>query len=251
MTNIFENQTIFITGASSGLGVQMAKRLAGKGAAVALAARRTDRLADVKAEIESKGGKAAAIAFDVEEVGGIDAALDSAERALGPVTALVNNAGLNIQASAQDFKPEQYDTVFSVNLRGAFFLATACARRWTARRYKGRVLNIASLSAYHTVPMITPYAMSKAAMVHMTACLAREWARAEIAVNAIAPGYLRTEINDHHWDTPEGQKLLAKFPRRRVGEASDIDGAVLLLLDPAQRFITGQTLIVDDGQGLG
>lgn len=251
MSKKLSGQVAFVTGASSGLGVRFAKTLAAQGAKVALAARRADRLEDLCSQITAAGGEAVSVVLDVSEVQHFEDALDAAQSALGPIDLLVNNAGLNIQARATDVTPEIYDTVFGINLRGPFFLATALAKRWIASKTQGRIINIASLSAYRPLPAIVPYAMSKAAMVHMTACLAREWARFGIAVNGIAPGYIRTEINDHHWDTPDGQKLLSAFPRRRVGEPADLDGALLLMADPTQNFITGQTLIVDDAQGLG
>ncbi len=246
----FAGQTIFVTGASGGLGNRMAKILSERGAKVALAARRKDKLEALKMEIEQAGGLAVVVEFDVADVDSIDSAIAVAENELGPMTALINNAGINIRKYATEFTPENYDALFDVNLRAPFFLSTAFAKLWIGRGSAGRILNIASLAAYHMVPTLTPYAMSKMAMVHMTACLAREWAAKGIAVNGIAPGYLRTEINDFFWDTPDGQKTIASFPRQRVGDASDIDAAVLLMLDPAQRFITGQTLTIDDGQGL-
>ncbi len=244
-------QTIIVTGASSGLGLRMAKLFAEKGAFVSLVARRKNRLEEIKREIESGGSRAAVINADLGKDTDFESIIDETEKQLAPVTMLVNNAGLNIQEHAHKFTPDQYDTVFNVNLRSAFFLSSALANRWIEREHSGRILNIASLSAYHTIPMITPYAMTKAAMVHMTACMAREWARKDIAVNALAPGYIKTEINEDYWDSPDAKKLIAKFPRRRIGEVTDIDGAALLMLDPEQRFITGQTLILDDGQGLG
>jgi 3-oxoacyl-[acyl-carrier protein] reductase len=250
MTQIWDKQVALVTGASSGLGAQFARVLAAKGVRVALAARRVDRLASLKAEIEAVGGKAMALELDVSNVDGFEGALDAVDAELGAVTLLINNAGQNVMVRATDITPQQYDGVFGLNLRAPFFLATACARRWIASKTTGRIINISSGSAYRTVPAITPYAVSKAALNHLTACLAREWARFEIAVNGLAPGYVRTEINEWIWDTPNGQKLLDAFPRRRVGEPADLDAALLLLADPSQRFITGQTLVVDDGQVL-
>jgi 3-oxoacyl-[acyl-carrier protein] reductase len=250
MTAAWDQQVAVVTGASSGLGAQFARVLAAKGVRVALVARRIDRLTSLKAEIDAAGGKAMSLALDVTKVESFDDALSAVEAELGPVTLLINNAGQNVMARATDIQPSQFDDVLNLNLRSPFFLATACARRWIANGIMGRIVNISSGSAYRTVPAITPYAVSKAALNHLTACLAREWARYEIAVNGLAPGYVRTEINEWLWDTPNGQKLLDAFPRRRVGEPADLDAALLLLADPTQRFITGQTLVVDDGQVL-
>jgi len=243
-------QIVLVTGASSGLGAQFARLLAARGAQVALGARRKDRLDALKAEIEADGGKAMSLELDVAEVDCFEAALDQISSVIGPIDLLVNNAGLNFMARATEITTDQYDTIMNVNLKGPFFLSTAVAKRWIEKKRPGRIVNIASLSAYRTLPDISVYAMSKAAMVHMTACLAREWARFDIAVNGIAPGYIRTEINDWFWETPSGKKVVEFFPRRRVGEPEDLDQALLLMCDPAQLFITGQTLTVDDGQGL-
>lgn len=250
MTSGWTDQIALVTGASSGLGAQFARTLAAQGVAVVLAARRADRLAALEAEITAASGKAMSVELDVSDVDQFDSVLDRVEQAFGSVTILINNAGQNIMARVTDFSPSQYDELMNLNLRAPFFLATACAKRWIASGIKGRIVNISSGSAYRTVPMITPYAVSKAALNHLTACLAREWAKFEIAVNGLAPGYVRTEINDWLWDTPNGQKLLDAFPRRRVGEPADLDAALLLLADPSQRFITGQTIVVDDGQVL-
>jgi 3-oxoacyl-[acyl-carrier protein] reductase len=250
MSEQWTDQVALVTGASSGLGAQFARALAAQGVAVGLAARRADRLKALKAEIEAAGGRAHAIELDVTTFGAFEGAIDDLEAALGPITTLINNAGVNVMARAIDLSADQFDQVFDLNLKSPFFLATACARRWIARKTKGRIVNISSGSAYRTIPMITPYAVSKAALNHLTACLAREWAKFEIAVNGLAPGYVKTEINEWIWQTPNGEKLLEAFPRRRVGEPSDMDGALLFLADPTQRFVTGQTIIVDDGQVL-
>lgn len=250
MSGLWADQVALVTGASSGLGAQFARTLAAQGVAVGIAARRMERLEALQAEIVAAHGRAHAIRLDVSDLAAQERAIDDLENALGPITLLINNAGVNVMAPATDISLDQYNEVFDLNLRAPFFLATACARRWIARKVNGRIINISSGSAFRTVPMITPYAVSKAGMNHLTACLAREWAKYEIAVNGLAPGYIQTEINEWIWQTPDGAKLLNAFPRRRIGVPTDLDGALLLLADPAQRFITGQTIIVDDGQVL-
>src|ERR1700733_9573883 len=167
----------FVTGASSGLGRHFAQVLAGAGAKVALAARRIDRLNDVKRHIEAGGGSAAAISLDVTDALRIAPAFDEAERALGPVDILVNNAGLNMPGSSIEIPVEDFDRVIATDLRAPFLLAREVAKRMIARKEKGRIINIASIGSFRVLPGVTPYCMAKAGIARMTQCLARGWAR--------------------------------------------------------------------------
>lgn len=243
-------ETALVTGASSGLGAHFARVLANCGAKVALAARRKDKLEAEADEIRRAGGSAVALELDVRDVDQLGAVVSRAGREMDGLSILVNNAGLNIASRAVDVSVSDYDHVMDVNLKAPFLLSTLCARRWIEGQTPGRIVNIASLAAFKPLPLLIPYAMSKAALVHMTRCLAREWARFDINVNAIAPGYVQTEINAGFWETPDGQKIIKRLPRRRVGVPSDLDGVFLALCDPKQRFVTGECITVDDGQGL-
>jgi len=240
----------FVTGATSGLGRHFANVLAGAGAAVALAGRRVERLAEVKAEIESAGGRAAAIPLDVTDAAAIAPALDAAEAALGPIDILVNNAGLSVLGLSVEISADDFDRVMATNLRAPFLLATEVGRRMIAARRGGRVINIASIGAYRVLPGVTPYCISKAGVAMMTQCLAREWARKEINVNALCPGFIETELNHEWFASDKGKAQIDAFPRKRLARASDLDGMLLLLASDAGRALTGSLLTVDDGQAL-
>jgi NAD(P)-dependent dehydrogenase (short-subunit alcohol dehydrogenase family) len=244
-------RTAFVTGASSGLGRHFALALAGAGACVAVAARRADRLAEVKSAIAAKGGKAAAITLDVTDAARIDPALDEAEAALGPIDVLVNNAGLNVPGAATELAVEDFDRVIATDLRAPFLLAREVARRMIARKAQdGRIINIASIGSFRVLPGVTPYCIAKAGLAMMTQCLAREWARHGINVNAIAPGFIETELNDEWFSSEKGREQIAGFPRRRLEQPSDLDGLLLLLASEASRRITGSVLTADDAQSL-
>jgi NAD(P)-dependent dehydrogenase (short-subunit alcohol dehydrogenase family) len=243
-------RTAFVTGASSGLGRHFAKVLAAAGAAVAVSARRADRLQAVKTEIEAAGGRAAAIPLDVTDAAAIAPALDAAEAALGPIDILINNAGLSVLGLAVDVAASDFDKVMATNLRAPFLLATEVGRRLIGAKREGRIVNIASIGSYRVLPGVTPYCISKAGLAMMTQCLAREWARKGINVNALCPGFIETELNDEWFASDKGKAQIATFPRKRLAKESDLDGMLLLLASDASRTITGSLLTVDDGQTL-
>ncbi|MEF9943853.1 MAG: SDR family oxidoreductase [Burkholderiaceae bacterium] len=250
-TNLTEKVAL-VTGASSGLGAQFARVLAANGATVALAARRIERLKELRAEIEAAGGQAHIVQMDVDDVGAIRAAVEHVESACGAIDILVNNAGISTQGRLTDATPTDFDRVFNTNVRGAFFVAQAVAARMLLHvksrpEFRGRIINIASVAGLRVLPQIGLYCMSKAAVVQMTRAQALEWGRYGINVNAICPGYIRTEINDEHWSTEAGQKLVQRLPRRRVGEAADLDGLLLLLAAGESGFINGAIIAADDG----
>ena len=242
--------TVLVTGASSGLGDQFCRTLAANGYTVIAAARRKDRLESLCNDISEAGGVAHPLAMDVSDVENFAIALDEAEAMAGPITCLINNAGTSVSKFATDMTPEDFDAVMGLNLRGPYFLSTELARRWIARDTVGRIVNIGSLSDSRAMPGHTVYGTSKAAIARLTQQMAREWINKGINVNALAPGYIRTELNAPYFDSPNGQAVIAQFPRRRVGEPADLDKAILYLCDPDQRFLTGQVLHLDDGQGL-
>lgn len=249
MSDLFDlsKETILITGASQGLGRQFARVLASRGAAVALAARQTAKLKAMEEEIRGKGGRAAAIALDVTDVASIPTALDAAEAALGPVTVLINNAGIAIEKLATEQTEADWDAVVGANLKGAYFLATELARRMIARKQAGNIVNVASVLGTGVLKALSPYAISKAGMIQATKALALELAGQNIRVNALAPGYIDTEMNHDFWSTPGGERLMKRIPQRRVGAESDLDGAILLLASQASRYMTGSVVTVDGG----
>ena len=243
-------RTALVTGASSGLGERFCQTLAANGYTVVAAARRADRIENLCAEINAAGGKAYPLVMDPAKVETFAAMIDKAEEMAGPIGCLINNAGTPNDTYATEITPEEFDRVIGVNLRGPYFLSTEFARRWMARKCGGRIVNIGSLSDKRALPKHTVYGTTKAAIARMSQHMAREWINADINVNTLAPGYIRTEMTAPFFDSPKGRSLIATFPRRRVGEPSDLDQAILYLCDPEQRFLTGQTLHLDDGQGL-
>ncbi len=250
MAGVLAGKTAFITGASGGLGEHFARLLSRHGAAVAVTARREERIQALAEEINAAGGRAVALSLDVADAAAIGPTLDRALAELGGLDILVNNAGVGGEGLALDLSIEEFDRTFAVNVRGTYFAAREAARRMIAAGVEGRILNIASIASHTVLPGLSAYCGSKAAVAMLTRSLAREWARRGIAVNAICPGYIETDINASWWPTEGGQKQLKGFPRRRLMDASDLDEAVLMMVGPAGSAITGSILTVDDGQSL-
>ena len=248
----------FVTGASSGLGSQFARVLAASGAGVVLAARRIERLKTLRAEIEAAGGDAHVVGLDVTDPASIRAAVAHAETEMGVIDILVNNSGVSTTQKLTDVRPEDYDYVMGTNTRGAFFVAQEVAKRMIARAKGeapgtftgGRIVNVASMAGLRVLGQLGVYAMSKAAVIHMTRAMALEWGRWGINVNALCPGYIDTEINHQHWQTDAGQKLVQMLPRKRVGKPEDLDAALMMLCANQSHFVNGAVLAVDDGFGV-
>ena len=252
--NTLAGRTVLVTGASSGIGAHLALAAAKAGAAVALAARRTDRLEDLVSQIQTDGGKALAVAMDVEDEASVIAAYDAVEAGLGGVDSVIANAGISVQGSALDIAIDDFDKVLAVNTRGMFLTAREGARRMIragcADSGRGRVLLVASIGAHKVLPGLTAYCTSKAGTAMMGKSLAREWARKGINVNVLCPGYIRTELNSDWFDQEGGQKLVASFPRKRLMAESDLAPMALHLMSDASAAITGAVFTVDDGQSL-
>jgi 3-oxoacyl-[acyl-carrier protein] reductase len=237
-----------VTGASSGLGVRFAETLAENGASVALVARRADRLGALKARIEKSGGRAIAVEADVRERAAMQAAFDAAEKAFGTVTILVNNAGVASSSRAVELAEEEWRRVLSTNLDAVFFCAQEAARRMLAAGSGGAIVNIASVLGFGVDKGVVAYATAKAGVIQLTKALALELAFKGIRVNAIAPGWIVTELNRDYLQTERGSALKREIPIGRFGEERDLDGPLLLLVSDAGRFITGATIVADGGQ---
>jgi NAD(P)-dependent dehydrogenase (short-subunit alcohol dehydrogenase family) len=254
MTQSLVGRTALVTGASSGLGAHFARLLAREGAAVALAARRTERVQALADEIVAAGGKALALRLDVADAEAIAPALDEVEARLGPLGLMINNAGVGGEGRALDLTIEQLDQIFAVNIRAVYVGAREAARRMmasgVAAREEARIVNIASIGSHTVLPGLSAYCTSKAAVAMMTKALAREWAHRGVAVNALCPGYIATEMNSDWFEADGGRKQIARFPRRRLMELADLDAAFLLLAGPGAHAMTGSVITIDDGQSL-
>jgi len=236
-----------VTGGSSGLGRHFAIALARAGAAVAACARRTDRLADTVAEIEAAGGRALGVGMDVTDPASVMRAFDAVVGELGPVTVLINNAGVAEGKAALDVTEKDWDRVLDTNLKGAWTVAQAAARRMAAAKTGGVIVNIASVLGLRVSKGVLPYAVSKAGLIQMTKALALELAKHNIRVNAIAPGYVETDLNREFLKSAEAQKMIGNIPQRRPGTMDELTGPLLLLASDASAYMTGAVLAVDGG----
>ncbi|MGY3439828.1 MULTISPECIES: SDR family oxidoreductase [unclassified Marinovum] len=245
---MLENKIALVTGASSGLGYQFALTLAAQGAAVAVAARSADKLANLVAEIEGQGGRAMAFAFDAADPAAPDALIDAVAARMGVPDILINNAGISRPARAHKATLDDFEQTMAVNVRAPWRLSQLCATRWIEAEAQGCIVNISSILSARVAKGVSLYTMSKAAIRHLTAGHALEWGRYGIRVNALCPGYIRTPINDAFWETDQGKAELARLPRARVGEPKDLDSALLFLVDPRSHFVNGEALTVDDAQ---
>jgi len=240
-------QVALVTGASSGLGVRFARVLAANGAAVILAARRADRLRELEEQITQAGGRVAVHAADVTDRAAMCAAFDAAEAAFGTVTVLVNNAGVVHSGRAAEISEETWRHVLDVNLDAVFFWAQEGARRMLAASKQGSIINIASVLGFGVSKGTAAYAVTKAGVIQLTKALAIEFAFKGVRVNAIAPGWIVTEINEDYLRSETGASLTREIPMGRFGQEADLDGALLLLASEAGRYMTGATVVVDGG----
>ena len=221
--------------------------LAGAGAFVVVAARRQDKLAALVVEITGAGGKAVAVSADVTDTASIEAAFAAAERDAGVVTVLVNNAGITERGSALNLGEDQWRRVIDTNLTGTWAFATEATRRMVDAGVGGSIINIASILGFSVLKGLLPYAVSKAGVVQLTKAMALEWARHDIRVNAVAPGYIETDLNRDYLRSDLGQEMVRRIPQRRTGNMEDLDGPMMLLATEASAFMTGTVITVDGG----
>jgi NAD(P)-dependent dehydrogenase (short-subunit alcohol dehydrogenase family) len=249
VSNIFDvrGRVALVTGASSGLGDNFARRLAAEGAVVAVAARRIDRLQKLVDEIRAAGGRAEAFALDVSDPASVEAAYGAITRSLGVPDIVVNNAGIAQAKLALELSEADWRSVMGTNLDGAWRVAQAGAKAMVSAGKGGSIINIASVLGLRVATHLLAYSAAKAALVQVTKALALEWARHGIRVNAIAPGYIETEMNRDFFKTDAGSQVTKRVPQRRIGAPSDLDGALLLLASEAGRYMTGSIVVVDGG----
>lgn len=241
-------RTALVTGASSGLGTRFGRILAASGARVALGARRKDRLEALAGEI---GANAAAVQMDVARDADIIAGFDAAEAAFGTIDTVIANAGVDGAGMITAMNEAEIAHTLQVNLTGAILTAREGAKRMMAAGVtKGRIVLVASITAFEASPGLVAYSASKAGVVQAARSMAREWARAGICVNTISPGYIRTAINADWFETEPGKRQISRFPRRRLMGEEGLDGPLLFLCSDAAEFVTGADFVLDDGQTL-
>jgi NAD(P)-dependent dehydrogenase (short-subunit alcohol dehydrogenase family) len=236
-----------VTGASSGLGRAFAGMLARAGAAVALAARRRDSLEHVRLEIEQTGGKAVAVGMDVTNARSVAEGVREATKQLGRLDVLVNNAGVTLTKPFLDLDEAEWDRQLDTNLKGSFLVAQAAARVMREQDTGGAIVNIASILGLRVAGQIAAYLSSKAGIVHLTRGMALELARHRIRVNALCPGYIETDLNRAFFASDTGRALVKRIPQRRLGQATELEGPLLLMCSDAGSYMTGAVLAVDGG----
>jgi NAD(P)-dependent dehydrogenase (short-subunit alcohol dehydrogenase family) len=249
MADLFALQArhALVTGASSGLGRHFAGVLAAAGAKVTVAARRESALQQTVKSIRAAGGDAQGVRMDVTNTGSVEQAFAEAEAQFGPVRILINNAGVTVARPALEMTENDWTSVIDTNLKGAWVVAQHAGRRMIHHAVEGNIVNIASITGLRVAGGIAPYAISKAGVLQMTKALALEWARHGIRVNALAPGYIETELNDAFFSSEPGKALIRRIPQRRLGEARELDGPLLLLASDAGSYMTGSVIAVDGG----
>lgn len=237
-----------VTGASSGLGRHFARVLARAGASVVVAARRASLIDETVAGIVSAGGQAAPLVLDVSGTAeSVESGMARALDCFGRLDILINNSGVTVSKPVLDQSPSDWDTVINTNLRGAFFMSQSVARHLRDAGHGGCIVNVASILGLRQAGMVAPYAASKAALIQLTKTMALELARYSIRVNALAPGYIASDLNSAFFETDAGQALVRRIPQRHLGQPSDLDGTLLLLCSDASRYMTGSVITVDGG----
>ncbi|MHA1569378.1 MAG: SDR family NAD(P)-dependent oxidoreductase [Alphaproteobacteria bacterium] len=245
-----EGQTAIVTGASAGLGRHFARLLARRGAKVGLIARGEDKLRVLADEIESHDGRALPVPADVSDPVQVAHAVETIADELGAPTVLVNNAGVTVVEDALELTPEDWQRILATNLSGAWYVAQAVAKRMAAHGAGGSIVNISSILAGRGSRGLHSYCASKAGLEQMTRVLALEWGRLGIRVNALAPGYLLTDMARDFLTSPAAEPMIKRIPTRRLGEPEDLDGPLLLLVSEASRHMTGAVIAVDGGHAV-
>jgi NAD(P)-dependent dehydrogenase (short-subunit alcohol dehydrogenase family) len=245
-----DGKVALVTGASSGFGRHFAGVLAQAGAKVVLGARRVDRIQTACDEIVAAGGEALAVALDVTDTFSITSAFDAAEKEFGTVNIVINNAGITIPKPLLNLENDDWNQVVDTNLNAVAYVTREAGQRLVAAKVGGSIVNIASILAERCQQALTSYAASKAGVVQFTKVTALEFARYNIRVNAICPGYFSTEINDEWFKTEDGQALIKRIPQRRSGNYDELNGALLLLASNAGSHMTGTSITVDGGHVL-
>jgi NAD(P)-dependent dehydrogenase (short-subunit alcohol dehydrogenase family) len=242
-----DGQIALVTGAGRGLGRACALALAHAGADIALGLREASTAADLATEIEGLGRRVLRLQMDMTRLDQIRQAVEQAAAHFGRIDILLNNAGVGPPNPAEQVREEDFDFTLGVNLKGTYFASQAVGRQMIAQKY-GRIINMSSQAGFVALPTESVYCMTKAAINHLTKCLALEWAPHNITVNAVAPTFIKTPGTEKWLDDPDFRaSVIARIPLGRVGEPVDVAGAVVFLASPAASLITGATLLIDGG----
>jgi len=236
-----------VTGANGSLGRHFALTLARAGADVAIAARRIEALDDLAASIVALGRRVFPVALDVTKAASVDDAFDRATARLGPITVVVNNAGVAVTKPLLEHTEDDWLDVIDVNLNGAWRVAQSAARTMVANAHGGSIVNVASILGLRVASQVPSYAASKAALIQLTKAMALELARHRIRVNALAPGYVETAMNREFFASDAGQAMIKRIPQRRIGTPEELDAPLLLLASDAGSYMTGSVVTVDGG----
>jgi NAD(P)-dependent dehydrogenase (short-subunit alcohol dehydrogenase family) len=250
MSTLFslKGKVVLVTGASSGLGAHFAQVVSGAGAKVVIAARRVERLQALAEQLRAQGGEVIAVALDVTSRASVEAAFDLAQQKFGVVDVVINNAGVGGAVKALEVTEQDWSTMISTNLDGVWRVAQCAAQRMAKEGKGGSIVNIASILGERVGTGLSHYCAAKAGVLQLTKALALEFARYDIRVNAIAPGYFQTEMNDGYFNSEKGQAYIkSAVPMRKLGQLEQLEGPLLLLASAAGSFMTGATLTVDGG----
>ncbi len=243
-----EGKTALVTGAGSGIGQEIAKTLYDAGANLALAARRKEKLEETKSILNNKSQNVEVFSLDVTNEDSIKNCLTDINKEFPSIDILVNNAGMTVVGTLDNNEQDEWDNVINTNLRGPWALSKFWLKSILEKNQKnGVVLNVSSITGEAVQKGNGIYAISKAALSHMTRQMALEWAKYNVRVNAIAPGYFRTDINSDFLDSEMSAPMIKRIPFRRPGNISELQGPILLLASDAGSYMTGSTLVVDGG----
>ena len=242
-----EGQTAIVTGASGGLGKETALALADMGCDVVVAARNRVALEEVAAAVEGKGRRCLAVQCDVTQAGDVRRLVDRAVEAFQCIDILVNNAGVAVEKSLEEIREDEWRQVIDTHLHGTFLCAQAVGREMI-KRQRGRIINVVSVLGLVVVPLVGSYCAAKGGVIQLTRALALEWARYQITVNAIAPGYFISPMNQEQFSDPAVlQNTIRRVPLKRLATYDDLTPVIVFLASQASQYMTGQVIVVDGG----
>jgi len=242
-----EGKTAVIAGASRGIGEEIARVFALAGAKIVMSSRRETGINEAVEKINNDGGEALAVVANISHMADCEKLIQESMDWAGRIDILVNNAGTNPAfGQLEDVQESAWDKIFEVNLKGAFFTSQLAYKAWM-KEHGGVIIHTASVGAFGASPTMNVYGITKAAMIHMTKCMAAEWKSQGVRVNALAPGVIKTRLSQALWDRPEVQELAEQNPANRIGEVEDVAGSALLLASDAGSYINGQYIIMDGG----